>query len=203
MRPHLAELDVTGLAVETGRRVFHAMRAVRALNPAVGIVVSGKMTDAIGAAAVDVFRYAQSGALAYSGGRGSPQGMAVGILALGRLLLTAPVDAREPPADAGTAEGVAASMAPVRGLLSGARQDGVRVALGCAAVRWTIGDGGPVTVPELAAMAGVTPGYVRQEVGGGRIALLRATREARNRVAAREARRWLALRGVPGFGAPP
>lgn len=56
----------------------------------------------------------------------------------------------------------------------------------------------PPADPQLAALAGLDVRQVQQLVTSGE---LTATREGREyRVRAKEARRWLAARGVAGFG---
>jgi len=67
------------------------------------------------------------------------------------------------------------------------------LAVSAADARERIGNGGAVTTSQLAHLASVTPGYIRQLVANGE---LPATR---NEIAATDAARWLGARGVAGF----
>ena len=89
----------------------------------------------------------------------------------------------------------------VRAVLAGKSPttDDLHFAIGCAAVRGLIARGQPVNTSELAALADVSPSFVRQEKLGGKLEVELATEPLRHVVTAAEARRWLASRGVPGF----
>lgn len=74
--------------------------------------------------------------------------------------------------------------------------DDVGLVLVAAAARIRLDRDVPVTARELGALVGLTAVRVRQLIAAGE---LRATDERPARVKARDARRWLAARGVPGF----
>lgn len=75
--------------------------------------------------------------------------------------------------------------------------DEIALVLVAAAARIRIDRGEPVTARELGALAGIGAYAVRHHLRSGE---LRATDERPARVPAEDARRWLAARGVPGFG---
>src|SRR5690606_35097663 len=75
--------------------------------------------------------------------------------------------------------------------------DDLGLVLVAAAARIRLDQDVPVTARELGALVGLTAVRVRQLVAAGE---LRATNEKPQRVPAEDARRWLASRGVPGFG---
>jgi hypothetical protein len=76
----------------------------------------------------------------------------------------------------------------------------VALVLACALSRLRICRGESVTVAELARLASVTDGRVRQLVAAGEIAAAAGTSQRTSMVAAVEARRWLASRGLKGWG---
>jgi len=75
--------------------------------------------------------------------------------------------------------------------------DDLGLVLVAAAARIRLDQGAAVTARELAALTGLSAARVRQLISSGE---LRATNEKPQRVPAEDARRWLASRGVPGFG---
>lgn len=77
--------------------------------------------------------------------------------------------------------------------------DPVRLVLACALSRLRVCRGEPVTVSELARLAGVTDGRARQLVTAGELRATAGTGTAPSTVTAREARRWLAARGLRGW----
>jgi hypothetical protein len=62
-----------------------------------------------------------------------------------------------------------------------------------AIARERVSHGLDVTTSQLAHLASVTPGYIRQLVANGELPA------ARNEIAAKDAARWLGARGVAGF----
>jgi hypothetical protein len=81
-----------------------------------------------------------------------------------------------------------------------ATPDPVPLVLACAISRLRICRGESVTVAELARLASVTDGRVRQLVTAREIVAAAGTSQRPSMVAAVEARRWLASRGLKGWG---
>lgn len=82
----------------------------------------------------------------------------------------------------------------------GPEDDAVAVALAAAWSRLRIVRGEAVTLAELARLASVTPGLVKQSVAEGRLRVASTGSGPKpSRLNAAEARRWLAARGLRGW----
>lgn len=190
----LATLDPATLGADAAARVMRRLARLAApLSPGVTLALPRPDAAASGLAltVADLTRYAQSGDTA---DWGSEAGAEDALLEVGEALWSRPIDAAG--TDGWTVDDLRAALAA-----DAEPDDPVRLAVGCAVARWAVWGGVPVTTGELAALASVSVGRVQQLAADGEIT---ATVEARGRarvslVAAVEARRWLAARGVPGW----
>ena len=80
-----------------------------------------------------------------------------------------------------------------------APEDPAALALSCAWSRLRICRGHDVTLAEVARLASVTSGRVRQLVTTGEITATAGSAREPSTVTAAEARRWLAARGLKGW----
>ena len=189
----LSTLSPSAVGRDAAERVLRRLsRLAVPLSPGVTLALPHADAAASGLAltAADLTRWAQSGDTADWGG---PEGAEDALLEVGEALWSRPIDAGS---DGWTVDDLRAALAD-----DSDPRDPVRLAVGCAVARWLIASGQPVTTGELAALASVTVGRVQQLAAHGE---LETTVERRGSasvalVAAAEARRWLAARGVAGW----
>jgi hypothetical protein len=190
----LSTLSPEAVGRDAAERVLTRLsRLAVPLSPGVTLALSHADAAASGLAltVADLTRFAQSGDTA---DWGSHHGAEDALLEVGEALWSRPID--DGSADGWTVDDLRAALAA-----DDDPRDPVRLAVGCAVARWLIADGQPVTTGELAALASVSTGRVQQLAADGE---LETTVERRGRasvalVAAAEARRWLAARGVAGW----
>ena len=188
----LSTLSPEAVGLDAAERVLARLsRLAVPLSPGVTLALPHADPAASGLAltVADLCRYAQSGDTA---DWGSHHGAEDALLEVGEALWSRPIDAGS---DGWTVDDLRAALA------DDDPHDPVRLAVGCAVARWLIASGQPVTTGELAALASVTVGRVQQLAAHGE---LETTVERRGSasvalVAAAEARRWLAARGVAGW----
>ena len=188
----LSTLSPEAVGRDAAERVLRRLgRLAVPLSPGVTLALPHADPAASGLAltAADLTRWAQSGDTA---DWGSHHGAEDALLEVGEALWSRPIDAGSDGWTVGDLRAALADDDP---------HDPVRLAVGCAVARWLIASGQPVTTGELAALASVTVGRVQQLAAHGE---LETTVERRGRasvalVAAAEARRWLAARGVAGW----
>ena len=188
----LSTLSPEAVGLDAAERVLARLsRLAVPLSPGVTLALPHADPAASGLAltVADITRWAQSGDTADWGG---PEGAEDALLEVGEALWSRPIDAGS---DGWTVDDLRAALAD-----DSDPRDPVRLAVGCAVARWLIADGQPVTTGELAALASVSTGRVQQLAGTE----LTTTVERRGSasvalVAAAEARRWLAARGVAGW----
>ena len=189
----LSTLSPEAVGRDAAERVLRRLgRLAVPLSPGVTLALPHADAAASGLAltVADLTRWAQSGDTADWGG---PEGAEDALLEVGEALWSRPIDAGS---DGWTVGDLRAALAD-----DSDPRDPVRLAVGCAVARWLIADGQPVTTGELAALASVSTGRVQQLAAHGE---LETTVERRGSasvalVAAAEARRWLAARGVAGW----
>ena len=189
----LSTLSPEAVGLDAAERVLARLsRLAVPLSPGVTLALPHADAAASGLAltVADLTRWAQSGDTADWGG---PEGAEDALLEVGEALWSRPIDAGS---DGWTVGDLRAALAD-----DSDPRDPVRLAVGCAVARWLIADGQPVTTGELAALASVSTGRVQQLAAHGE---LETTVERRGSasvalVAAAEARRWLAARGVAGW----
>lgn len=193
----LSTLSPEAVGRDAAERVLRRLsRLAVPLAPGVTLALPHADAAALGLAltVADLTRWAQSGDTA---DWGSHRGAEDALLEVGEALWSRPID--DGSADGWTVDDLRAALAD-----DDDPRDPVRLAVGCAVARWLIADGQPVTTGELAALASVSTGRVQQLAADGE---LETTVERRGRasvalVAAAEARRWLAARGVAGWRTP-
>ena len=189
----LSTLSPEAVGLDAAERVLARLsRLAVPLSPGVTLALPHADAAASGLAltVADLTRWAQSGDTADWGG---PEGAEDALLEVGEALWSRPIDAGS---DGWTVGDLRAALAD-----DSDPRDPVRLAVACAVARWLIADGQPVTTGELAALASVSTGRVQQLAAHGE---LETTVERRGSasvalVAAAEARRWLAARGVAGW----
>ena len=189
----LSTLSPEAVGRDAAERVLRRLsRLAVPLSPGVTLALPHADAAASGLAltVADLTRWAQSGDTA---DWGSHHGAEDALLEVGEALWSRPIDAGS---DGWTVDDLRAALAD-----DSDPRDPVRLAVGCAVARWLIADGQPVTTGELAALASVSTGRVQQLAAHGE---LETTVERRGSasvalVAAAEARRWLAARGVAGW----
>ncbi len=187
----LATLDPATLGADAAARVMRRLARLAAPLSPVALGLRGTAAESgLARTVADLVRWAQTGAL---GDWADHRDAVDALQTVGEALWSRPVD--EADASHGwTLDDLRAALAA-----DGEPADPLRFALGAAVARWLLCEGEPVTPGELAALAGVSAGRVRQ-LAGDLAGTVVARGSARVTVIpAVEARRWLAARGAPGW----
>lgn len=183
----LASLDPSAVGRAAVEHVLQRLaRLVVPLSPGVTFTWRTDGDTTLGLTVADLTAWAQSGAL---GDWIDHEDAADAILTATEALYRAPL------ADGWDAAAAEASADTGRET----PEDPVALALSCAWSRLRICRGHAVAVAELARLASVTSGRVRQLVAAGEIAATAGAAREPSMVEAVEARRWLSARGLRGW----
>lgn len=189
----LSDLDPAAVGLAAAERVLYRLsRLAVPLSPGVTLDLGrhpAPGSTGLALTVADLCRYAQTGATGDWGDDADAEGA---LLEAGEALWSRAIDddGGWTPADLRAA--LAADDDPT---------DPVRLAVGAGLARWLVWCGTAVTTGELAALASLSPVGVRQAAARGQLTTTveQVGDVRRAMVAAPEARRWLAARGVAGW----